>query len=88
MSDEWWRQWVYLTAEADADGAPLHRLKTVEWLGWASGPGVMLCGGAGDVWVPGVTGRTQAPRCPKCCELAGVPQGVGNPHNDPKPEGA
>lgn len=86
MSDDlWWKQWVYLNGERDP---VLHLAVKVAWGGWGnSGEGLLWCGAAGAVWAPGILSRTQAPRCPTCCKLAGVPQGVGNPRND-KPEGA
>lgn len=46
------------------------------------GPAPALCGESGEWSIPGVGSRMSITRCPRCCELAGLPDGVGSPKND------
>ena len=47
-----------------------------------NGIGVTLCGIEGPVGMPGIFSRMGLERCPRCCELMGIPEGKGNPFNE------
>lgn len=41
-----------------------------------------LCGIGMGLGIPGVFSRMGAERCTECCQLSGLPEGVGSPKND------
>lgn len=45
------------------------------------GIGSTECGRAGELCIPGVFTRMKAPRCSRCCERTGMPQGNQSPKN-------
>jgi hypothetical protein len=48
--------------------------------------GTTACGLKGWFSMPGISGRLGAPRCPKCCDVIGIPRGDGAPYNVGVPE--
>jgi hypothetical protein len=89
--DDWRSRWVQVGA-----GAMLHRVKWINvsrraWKEWPTAMGSTVCDKADVVSMPGFVSRLSAKRCPKCCKLLGIPNGVGAPYNDPTlfpPEGS
>ncbi len=87
----WPSRWL-ITDEWDA----LHRVAEITWgyfakdgsLGPAEpddmieGLGKTCCGLEGKLRMPGFLSRLDLPRCPKCCEIMGIPVGKGNPYNE------
>ncbi len=87
--DEWRSRWVQIGGLIT-----LHRVRRIAnrraWKDLPSGPGETVCGKKGNVNMPGFLSRMSAKRCPRCCELVGIPKGIGAPYNDPTlfpPEG-
>lgn len=46
--------------------------------------GTSLCGIGVGLTIPGPISRMGGDRCDHCCELSGMPKGVGSPKNDPE----
>lgn len=44
--------------------------------------GGSLCGIGMGLGIPGVVSRMGAERCTECCQLSGLPEGIGSPKND------
>lgn len=88
--NDWRSRWVNIPKSRT-----IHRVRALAssrkaWKDFPSGEGVTVCGKEGKMWMPGILSRMAAPRCRKCCELLGIPSGVGAPYNDPTlfpPEG-
>ena len=59
---------VSLAPDDVADGIP-------------NGTGRALCGASGRFSVPGFLSRMGLKRCDHCCDLLGIPRGVGNTLN-------
>lgn len=55
-----------------------------EFNDWDGDPitGATACGIGQTLSIPGPFSRMGCQRCPRCCELTGMPQGVGSPKND------
>lgn len=49
----------------------------------AMGSGITQCGVRTWLYIPGIFTRMGAPRCKRCCQAVGFPQGTGSPKNDP-----
>ena len=75
--------WLY----TDRDGyAALHwpRTYTPDADAWLALDVTFGCGlTTTAAFIPGVGSRMACPRCPACCDAAGLPRGVGSPKNDP-----
>jgi hypothetical protein len=78
-AEHWQWRWMRL-----GNGRLFHRVAV--WEPYAplgeSGFAAMACGRAGRAEMPGVLSRMHAPRCVRCCKIAGVPLGNGAPHNE------
>jgi hypothetical protein len=82
-NDHWQWRWIYTE-----HGGLLHRLAepfsipepdTDEW--FLGVDATTLCGRKAKAVMPGVMSRMGRQRCHRCCVLAEVPQGHGNPYN-------
>lgn len=88
--NDWRSRWVQV-----GSGVMLHRVRKIivspkAWREWPTSDGVTVCGKDDVVSMPGFMSRLAAKRCPKCCKLLGIPNGIGAPYNDPTlfpPEG-
>lgn len=78
--------WVYTS-----DGRRLHhpRLNAEQyeeceqWGGIYDEEVTLDCGRkATTILIPGVLSRMSTPRCRRCCDITGLPQGKGSPKND------
>jgi hypothetical protein len=81
-----WREiagYDWLVANEDVgDDGHLHAPGDVTFAGW-SATGTTACGLVSEgLFIPGLGDRMGAPRCPRCCEATGMPQGTGSPKND------
>ena len=79
FGNDWRMRW--LTSERGA--GPLHRVASIIWddEDQIAGSGVTACGKVYRLRIPGIFSRMGQPRCPMCCDVAGVPRGDGAPCN-------
>lgn len=86
-NDEWRWRWQ-CRADGDwenptYDDLLLHRVAEPFQIGdWESTEARTVCGRTMMLCMPGFGSRIGAPRCPKCCEVVGIPAGDGAPYND------
>ena len=81
---DWRKRWVQIGCSI-----ALHRLAGAARDDWEadgltplSAQGKTACGRRGRLAMPGVFSRMGAPRCKRCCRMAGIPAGHGAPYND------
>jgi len=87
-TQSWRARWVQV---GESRATRLHRLSTFadeqdDWFAGdrlcAGGLGRTVCGIVGEVVMPGIFSRMDAPRCRTCCNALGLPYGQGAPYND------
>jgi len=80
---EW--DWVWYRAQDGEEGADdlLHAVASTsndcdeDWYGL----GATECGLTGELTIPGMFSRMSASRCPRCCDVVGMPHGQQSPKN-------
>ena len=77
FGNDWILRWLLIR------GATLHRVYAIDWADddMNDGDGVTACGRMDELHMPGYMSRFYAPRCCKCCAIAGVREGDGVPMN-------
>lgn len=88
MSLPWYKRWLYRCD--DITDSTLHAIVENQTV-WDDGEygdtfctATTVCGQELWMCIPGISGRMWNVRCPDCCRKMNLPDGYGNPFNDPE----
>lgn len=80
FGDDWRMRWW----QKQRGDQMLHRVAAITYSDSdeVAGHGATACGQFAELHMPGTFSRLAEIRCPKCCLVAGVPEGEGAPFNE------